>query len=73
MDLIDEALPSRVVVPLNGSYHSMRAVPHATDLARRFGAKLSLITVPDPLEYDRPFDVPAWLHVFRGSSGPRAR
>jgi len=64
-ELADDALPYRIVVPLSGSYHSMRAVPHASDLARRSGAKLMLITVPDPLEYERASEIPSWLNVLR--------
>jgi nucleotide-binding universal stress UspA family protein len=57
-------MPSRVVVPLSGSYDGLRAVPHGSDLARRLDATLVLATVPSSLEHDRA-PVPGWLGMLR--------
>jgi nucleotide-binding universal stress UspA family protein len=38
----------KILVPLDGSRFSVRALPYATEIARRFGAEVILLQVVDP-------------------------
>jgi len=48
VDLTARPRVGRILVPLDGSGRSEDAIPHAMELARRFGARLSLVTVVPP-------------------------
>jgi nucleotide-binding universal stress UspA family protein len=50
----------KIVVPIDFSAHSLEATRVAADLARRFGASLTLIHVYDPLIFALP-DGLAWV------------
>ena len=45
---------SRILVPLDGSTRSERALPYAVQLARRFTAQLVLLGVVPPVAYEPP-------------------
>lgn len=42
-------MPKHILVPLDGSATAEQALPHAAELARLFGAELTLVRVPEPM------------------------
>ena len=56
----DATVPTRLVVPLDGSDFAARAVPVACGFAARFGAEVVAVTTPQSLDA-RADETPAWL------------
>ena len=60
-----EELPSRIVVPLSGSSHAMRAVPHAIELAAGSTRPCRCSPCQTRSSTTERSTVPSWLHMLR--------
>ena len=65
---LDAPRPRTVIVPLDGSDFTCRAVPVAAALTRRFDADLVLMSAPTTLSCATNAVVPGWLHDVAGTT-----
>lgn len=61
VDLTQEEAPSHFLVPLDGTPFAEQVLPHATDLAQLFGARMTLMRVVEPVV---PMAIPQGVGTF---------
>jgi len=59
-----DGVPSTLVVPVDGSDFSLRALPIASEWAQRFDADVIAVTTPMTLDNERDAQLPVWLEEF---------
>lgn len=67
---LEALVPSTVVVPLDGSDFSLRALPFASWLAERVHADLFAMTTPQSIDDAHRLDTPVWLSALRSAGYP---